>query len=220
MRLIRVLSPVLLLLLLAVSTRAWAAEPTPAEVAQRLQQAYDRTASFSARFEQRTTVPMSSRSRKGSGTVVFLKPYKMRWDYQQPDVQVLVSDGKQVSLYVAASHQLMVRTMDEYLQSDVTYAFFSGRGRIMKDFTVAAAPPEKQLRGLYAIKLTPKVTHPQVDSLTLWVDPKQYFISRLEVVDQFGSVTTLVFANIELNPAVKPALFHFTPPPGTEILQQ
>jgi outer membrane lipoprotein carrier protein len=143
----------------------------------------------------------------------------MRWDYQQPDVQVLVSDGKKVSLYVAASRQFMVRSMDEYLQSDVTYAFFSGRGRILKDFTVAAAP-DKQLPGLYAIKLTPKRAHPQVDYLHLWVDQKQYFITRLEVVDQFGSVTTLSFSGIELNPAVSPALFHFTPPPGTEILEQ
>ena len=196
------------------------AEPAPAEVARRLQQAYDRTASFSARFEQLTTVPMSNRTRKGSGTVVFQKPYKMRWDYQKPDVQVLVSDGKKVSLYVAASRQLMVRTMDEYLQSDVTYAFFSGRGRIVKDFTVAAVPPEKQLAGLYAIRLTPKTTHPQVDYLYLWVDPKQYFITRFEVVDQFGSVTTLSFSGIELNPAVGAAAFHYTPPPGTEILEQ
>ncbi|HSR35662.1 MAG TPA: outer membrane lipoprotein carrier protein LolA [Desulfurivibrionaceae bacterium] len=210
----------LALLFLALPVMAMAAEPTPAEVAQRLQQAYDRTTSFSARFEQRTTVPMSNRTRKGSGTVVFQKPYKMRWDYQQPETQVLVSDGKKVSLYMAASRQLMVRAMDEYLQSDVTYAFFSGRGRIVRDFTVAAAPAEKQLPGALAIKLTPKTTHPQVDYLYLWVDPQQYFITRLEVVDQFGSVTTLSFSGIEINPAVGGATFQFTPPAGTEILAQ
>lgn len=213
--------PYLLLLLVVVwPLTGRAAEPAPAEIAQRLQAAYDRTTSYSARFEQRTTVPMSNRTRKGSGTVVFQKPYKMRWDYQKPEVQVLVSDGKKVSLYMAASRQLMVRTMDEYLQSDVTYAFFSGRGNLVKDFIVAAAAPEKQQPGLYAIKLTPKTTHPQVDFLYIWVDPKQYFITRLEVVDQFGSVTTLSFSAIEINPAVAAATFHFTPPPGTEILEQ
>jgi outer membrane lipoprotein carrier protein len=219
MRLIR-LASLLLCSLLSLPFAALAAEPAPAEVALRLQEAYDRTTSFSARFDQLTTVPMSSRSRKGSGTVVFQKPYKMRWDYQKPDAQVLVSDGRKVSLYIAASRQLMVRSMDEYLQSDVTYAFFSGRGRIVKDFTVAAAPAEKQLPGLYAIKLTPKTTHPQVDYLYLWVDPRQYFINRLEVVDQFGSVTTLIFSGIEINPAVGGAAFRYTPPAGTEILEQ
>jgi len=219
MRLIRALPP-LFLLAVILPAMALAAEPAPAEIAQRLQAAYDRTTSYSARFEQRTTLPMSNRSRKGSGTVVFQKPYKMRWDYQKPDAQVLVSDGKKVSLYNVASRQLMVRPMDEYLQSDVTYAFFSGRGRIMNDFTVAAAAPEKQRPGLYAIKLIPKAAHPQVDYLYLWVDPKQYFITRLEVVDQFGSVTTLDFSGIEINPVVGGAAFHFTPPAGTEILEQ
>ncbi|MEW6594194.1 MAG: outer membrane lipoprotein carrier protein LolA [Thermodesulfobacteriota bacterium] len=219
MRPIRFISLVLLALV-SLPCALRAAEPSPAEIARRLQDAYDRTTSYSARFEQLTTVPMSSRTRKGSGTVVFQKPYRMRWDYQKPDAQVLVSDGKKVSLYVAASRQLMVRTMDEYLQSDVTYAFFSGRGNLVKDFTVAAAPAEKQTAGLYALKLTPKATHPQVDFLYVWVDPKQYFITRLEVVDQFGSVTTLSFSGIELNPAVAAATFHFTPPPGTEILAQ
>ena len=215
----RLLCVLVLSLLVAGPSFSLAAEPPPQEIARRLQDAYDRTTGFSARFEQLTTVPMSNRTRKGSGTVVFQKPSRMRWDYQQPEVQVLVSDGSKVSLYVAASRQLMVRTMDDYLQSDVTYAFFSGRGRILDDFTVMSAAVQA-VPGLYAIKLQPKKTNPQVDTLHVWVDQKQYMIARLEILDQFGSVTTLHFSNIELNPQLPAATFLFTPPPGTEILEQ
>lgn len=210
---------VVLLGLLAPPSVLSAGEPPPGEVARRLQDAYDRIASFRAGFEQLTTVPMSNRVRKGGGTVVFQKPHKMRWDYRTPDVQVLVSDGQKVYLYMAASRQLMVRAMDEYLQSDVTYAFFSGRGRIVKDFEIEEVEKQKQIPGLYAIKLIPKTAHPQVDYLYAWVDAKQYYITRLEIIDQFGSVTTLTFADIQLNLPFPPATFQFTPPPGTEIIE-
>jgi len=194
------------------------AAPTPLELAQKLQARYEETRTMAADFKQSTSVPMTTRKRLGAGKVVIFKPGRIRWDYLTPDRQVLISDGKKVSMYLADSAQMMVQPVSQYINSDVTYAFFAGTGNIVRDFKVL--PPERKGdANLRAIKLVPKAEHPQVDYLHIWVD-ENFMVRRLEIVDHFGSITDLVFSNITRNEPVSPDVFVFTPPLGTEIIEQ
>ncbi|HCC55632.1 MAG TPA: outer membrane lipoprotein carrier protein LolA [Desulfobulbaceae bacterium] len=191
---------------------------TPLELAQKLQARYEETKTMAADFKQSTSVPMSSRKRLGAGKVVISKPGRIRWDYQTPDRQVLISDGKKVSMYVASSAQMVVQPVSQYINSDVTYAFFAGTGNIVRDFKVL--PSERQeISGLKAIKLVPKTAHPQVDYLHIWID-ENFMMRRLEIVDLFGSITNLVFENVRRNEPISQDIFVFTPPLGTEIIEQ
>jgi outer membrane lipoprotein carrier protein len=207
------------LLLLAVFPAAGrCAAPSPLELAQKLQARYEETKTMTADFKQSTSVPMTTRKRVGAGKVVISKPGRIRWDYQTPDKQVLISDGKKVSMFIANSAQMVVQPVSEYINSDVTYAFFVGTGNIVRDFKVL--PPERQAdASLKAIKLVPKTAHPQVDYLHVWID-ENFMVRRLEIVDHFGSITDLAFSNITRNVPVSPETFVFTPPLGTEIIEQ
>jgi outer membrane lipoprotein carrier protein len=191
---------------------------TPLELAQKLQARYEETKTMSADFKQSTSVPMTTRKRLGAGKMVIFKPGRIRWDYQTPERQVLISDGKKVSMYLADSAQMVVQPVSQYINSDVTYAFFAGTGNITRDFKVL--PPErKEEAGLKAIKLVPKTAHPQVEYLHVWID-ENFMVRRLEIVDHFGSITDLAFANIRRNEPVSPETFVFVPPLGTEIIEQ
>lgn len=204
--------------LLLWPTLSLAGDLAPLELAKRLQAQYLTTKSMAADFQQVTSVPGTSRKRLGGGRVVILKPGRIRWDYETPDRQVLITDGKKAHLYFANAAQMIVQPVGEYLNSDITYAFFSGSGDIVRDFEVL--PPEQpQGAGLSAVKLVPKKPHPQVAFLHAWVD-HAYVLQRLEIVDHFGSVTSLAFSNIRRNEPVPPETFLFTPPPGTEIIEQ
>ncbi|MFH7319838.1 outer membrane lipoprotein carrier protein LolA [Desulfurivibrio sp. D14AmB] len=211
-----------LLLLLAPAPAPAADAPTELErVARQLQETYNQTGSFRAQFRQLTTMPMGGRQREGAGTVIFRKPHQMRWEYDFPDHQVLVSDGRQVRLYFAASRQLMLRDVADYLESDVTYAFFSGTGDLLRDFSVEEVPAAEARPGRgHLLRLVPRELHPQVEYLDLEADRDSFLIRRLEIVDHFGSVTTLTFSRIELDPELPPDFYRFTPPDGTEILGQ
>lgn len=208
----------LIFLLLGVNV-SFGAAPTPEQIAGRLQETYEKTKSLSADFRQVTTMQGSARKRLGSGTVVILKPGRIRWDYKTPDIQVLVSDGKKFSMYFAKAEQMVVRSIDEYLRSDVTYSFFSGLGNIIKDFNVL--PPDLEgEEGTYGLKLIPKKVHPQVDYLHVWVAEDTFLIERMQIVDQFGTVTDLYYKNITINQEIDPTIFSFVPPPDTEIILQ
>jgi len=197
---------------------ALAAALSPQELAQKLQARYEETKTMSADFKQTTTLPSTSRKRLGNGRLVIAKPGRIRWDYQTPEKQVLVSDGNKFLMYLPSSRQMMVQPVSQYLNSDVTYAFFTGSGNIVRDFN--ALPPDRPVgQREKVVKLAPKAQHPQVAHLHVWLDDS-FMISRLEIVDHFGSVTDLAFSNLKRNEPVSPELFRFTPPPGTEIIEQ
>jgi outer membrane lipoprotein carrier protein len=196
--------------------------------AARLQAAYEDTAGLVADFRQHTAMQLNRRSKSGSGTVVFLKPGLMRWDYLAPDRQILISDGKTITMYFEKTKQMIVTAAREYMQSDVTYSFFAGSGNIMEDFTISAGDSsvdDSADTGL--IKLIPRKAHPQISRLYVWVDNDTSLIHRIRMIDHFDTVTDLFFDNIkQLNgtdpggPAIDSELFSFNPPPGTEIINQ
>ncbi|MCK5340605.1 MAG: outer membrane lipoprotein carrier protein LolA [Desulfobulbaceae bacterium] len=198
-----------------------ASEMSPLEIAETLQQRYDATKTFSADFQQFTTMKLSRRDRRGAGTVVIKKPDSMRWDYTSPDRQVIISDGKTLTMYFAKNTQMIVGPARQYLESDITYAFFTGTGNILRDFEVF--PPDlgtRAMPGAHCIKLVPRKPHPQVDFLHVWVTAETFLIHRIMIVDQLGSVTDLLFSNITTDQEIPPDLFVFTPPPDTEIIEQ
>jgi len=194
---------------------------TPVQIAQRIQNTYEKTTSFKADFLQTSTVSsMEHRQRKGSGSMVIQKPGLLRWDYISPEKQVLVSDGEMFSLYFAAENEMIITPAKEYLQEDVTYNFFSGKGNLLNDFEVIAVMPEQEKQGSLAIKLVPRKTHAQVETMNVWVDEGTFLVNRLEIMDHLGSVTNLLLFNTVVNQPVPEEYFHFSPPEGTEIIEQ
>lgn len=201
---------------------AIAADLTPLAVAQKIQTTYASTKTLHAEFQQTTSSRMSGRDRLGSGSMVLAKPGLMRWDYREPDSQVFVCDGKQISMYFAKEKQMMVTPAKDYLESDVTYTFFTGTGDIQRDFEVAG-PAEEDLvepKAAYQLKLTPKKSHAQIDFIDLWVDRDTFLLNRLKVTDKFGTVTDLVFSKVTTNQEAPAKLFSFSPPEGTEIINK
>lgn len=216
-------------LLLALSTPAGTlgAAPglTPEDIALKLQESYDKSTRLSADFKQMTIINVSGRLRQGEGTVVFLKPGRMRWDYYTPVRQVMISDGETITMYFEKDKQMIITSAREYLQSDVTYSFFAGSGKLQRDFNVM--PPDRENDGDhddYLIKLVPKTLHPQIDYLYVWVDRESFLINRLQIIDYFDTITDIFFKNIQINTPPGSiddrVFFNFVPPAGTEVIRQ
>lgn len=203
----------------------------PEDIASRLQQKYDAMKSLSFGFNQRSQGQMSGRPRTGSGQAFFYKDNensKMRWNYNTPDRQILISDGTTFSMYFAELQQMII-TPAETLDSDLTYSFFSGKGRIDEKFHILPPDPE-YTRGAaedspQILKLVPKEQHSQVQHIHLWVTSDS-LIRRIEIKDHFDTLTTLNLSKIQENFLAETGsqeiaeLFTFTPPEDTEIIRQ
>lgn len=203
----------------------------PEDIAARLQQKYDSMTSLSFSFNQRSQGQVSGRPRIGSGQAFFYKTgenSKMRWNYSTPDEQVLISDGVTFSMYFAELRQMIV-TPAANLDSDLTYSFFSGTGRIGDKFHILPPDPEYSnapaANGPKSIKLVPKEQHSQVQHIHIWVTPDS-LLRRIEIRDHFDTLTVLNLSKMEENFLADAGekeiseIFTFTPPEDTEIIRQ
>lgn len=221
---------VLIWLILPVGVHGADSTELPEDVADRLQDRYDKIDSLTFNFTQNTSGEMSGRPRKASGRAAFVKiegKSYMRWDYTSPDKQVLVSDGEIFSMYFAKLEQVIISPA-ESLDADLTYAFFTGRGVLKNDFHIRPAEEDFQPESspdFNVIKLIPKTAQSQVQDIHLWVTPDS-LIRRIHIRDHFGTITLLNLSNIETNtladkdPKELLSYFSFIPPEGTEIIRQ
>lgn len=219
------------LLLSAPVPRSLAAETeSPEDIAKRVQLRYDTMKSLTFTFNQDTRGEITGRPQKGSGTAAFLKNKsnnKMRWDYINPKKQILLSDGVEFYMYFEELQQMIISPA-ERLEQDLTYSFFSGEGQLQDDFQIH--PPDPGLQGettgdFDVIKLVPTTPHSQVQDIHLWVAADS-LIRRIHIQDHFGTVTVLNLSDIRADALENmsltelDALFSFTPPEGTEIIEQ
>jgi outer membrane lipoprotein carrier protein len=56
--------------------------------------------------------------------------------------------------------------------------------------------------------------------LTLYINPGNYQLERLEFANALGEETRFAFSQMQLNLPLDPGLFRFTPPPGVQVVRE
>jgi outer membrane lipoprotein carrier protein len=200
----------------AAPAAARASCPEPAAVVQKLQARYDTTSAFRAEFRQETRIAALGESEEALGTVAFKKPGKMRWEFQSPEPQSIISDGTTLWIYQPADRQVLKAPFKAAFVSTTPVSFLSGVGRISEDFR-----SERDARGcsgdrLY-VKLVPKSAQ-DLGGLTVAVDPATFDIVGAAVTDPIGNTTTLTFSKVERNAVIPDEEFRFEVPPGVDVV--
>ena len=152
----------------------------------------------------------------------------MRWDYLEPAPQVILNNGKELSIYTPQDKQLIITPIGD-TDSDITFALFTGSKKLADEFVAGSPDPAFFINnppvGMQAVQLTPREPHAQIKRMQIWLD-KQHTLHRLLLEDHFGALTELDFSAILFNalPAKDPAqeqlLLHLDLAPGTEIIRQ
>ncbi len=183
-------------------------------VINRLQKSYESTIDISAHFIQETRIPGDPEPVKASGKVFFKRPYLMRWDYDAPEKQLIVTSGSKVYVYEVEAHQVSIISRKQFLSTRISRAFFFGKGDIRRDFKVIECilTPKG-----WMLTLEPREPIPQLKTLKLTLDKKSFIVKKTEIVDQMGSHTIISFKDIKINHKIPQRLFHFVPPKDVEI---
>jgi outer membrane lipoprotein carrier protein len=184
-----------------------------------IQNRYESTNDFEARFLQEFAGKMMKQSQKGEGKVYFKKKGMMRWDYRVPNQQ-FISNGKIVWYYQPDENQVLVYDLSNLVKERTPLAFLAGEGNLGRDFdlvnfTEAVSPKEEN----YVVELEPKEPHAGLSRLVLTVDKKMYFVNQADVIDGFGNVTRTRFMEIKTNVGLQTSFFTFSIPPGAEVLK-
>jgi len=187
----------------------------PATIVKRLQARYDETRAFKAQFVQEMKVASLGVSDRADGTVVFKKPGKMRWDFQSPKAQQIVSDGTTLWISQPEDRQVLKAPFKGAFVSTTPVSFLLGVGRITDDFRPEADPRGCTPTHLY-VRLAAKSE--DIGAVTFGVDRATYDIVEAAVTDPLGNVTTLTFSEIARNVDVPDATFEFVVPAGVDVI--
>jgi len=185
------------------------------DIVKRLQERYDSTAGFRADFTQEVESATLGQKVESRGTVVFKKPGRMRWEFTEPQ-QTLVSDGKFFWFYQPAEKQVLKTPFQQAFSSTTPASFLLGVGRLDQDFNISLAG---ETADSYQLRLTPKKDPEALGLLDLVVSAKTFDILQATVTDPLGNVTRLHFSNIDRKASLDDALFHFTAPPGVDVIE-
>jgi outer membrane lipoprotein carrier protein len=183
------------------------------QILDRLQRHYRDTRSFSAKFnEEIATVGAPKRNR--SGAVSFLKPGRMRWDFEQPEKETIVSDGETVYSYDPDLNQVVETPLKQALKSSSATSFLLGMGNINRDFKAEFAGTPSPT-GPINLKLDAKAGGYKIE---IGLDPKTYNLTTLRLTDQLGDVTKIDFSDIHNNVELPNSTFAFQTPPGADVV--
>jgi outer membrane lipoprotein carrier protein len=203
---------------LAVSPGALAA-PSLDEAVAALEAAQRRVTDLKAPFRQAAHNRTLNQTVEARGTLYLKKPGRLRWEYQTPTPQEIVSDGTRLWVYTPELKQVNVAAAPQVLAGPAG-SFLQGLGQVREHFHARFLNPAEptDAEGRVVLDLTPKQPQPLMARLIVSVDPKSWLVRQAVVHDELGNTVTVRFGETVVNSGLSDALFVFVPPPGVTVV--
>lgn len=196
------------------------AAPTLDEAVSALEQAQRRVTDLKAPFRQAAHNKALNQTVEARGTLYLKKPGRLRWEYQTPTPQEVVSDGTRLWIYTPELKQVNVTAAPAALAGPAG-SFLQGLGQVREHFDARFLNPAQptDAEGLVVLDLQPKRPQPLMARLIISVDPKSWLVRQAIVHDELGNTVTVRFGEAVVNSGLPDALFVFVPPPGIAVVQ-
>lgn len=240
---------ILLVLLLSGAVTAAAQEVELSTVVETLQVPFRQTTAsagqirdFVADFVQLSAIAAIDRVQRGEGQVRFKfqaradRPDRLpgfRWDYREPEVQHIISNGATLWVYVPDNRQVIIsdvsRVQADY--GDSPAALFGSLGRLGENFHIEWGRKRQDDQGHYHLVLTPLRDSRLIRQIEVVVNREAVFAWQQErlsatvfplietlVTDPQDNLTRITFIDPRWNQSPADSLFEFEVPPGVEEL--
>ncbi len=188
--------------------------PPTQGVVERIQGVYERTEDLQGKFHQRVELAMGQ-IQEASGSFYLRRPGMMRWEYEQPEQRLLVTNGSTLWAYTPLDKQVIIQDLKEAVTS-IPFDFLMGVGKLTEQFHIREVTAAGDR---YRLTLIPRRTDPVLRQMEMEVEAGTLYIVHLTLLDHYENRTTMRFSELQVNTGLFPHLFSFTPPPGVEVLR-
>ena len=170
---------------------------------------------FSADFDQESTLKAMDITDTASGRLYVKRPGMMRWEYDRPDRQIIVSDGVSLWIYRPDDNQVFKGRAPAFFGGGQGASFLADIGLMRRQFDIRLeSDPEE---GDYLLRLHPHRPTEGLKEIFLRIDRNSYDLVEIITVNMYDDETRIALKNICIQPELDDSLFSLTLPEGVDV---
>ena len=186
------------------------------EIMERVEKRYA-VSGFFARFTQASTLKALEITDTASGKVFVKRPGMMRWEYEKPDRQIIITDGKMLWIYRPEDNQVMLGKAPVFFGDGKGAGFLSDMKLVRRKFSIALE--KKESANNYVLKLIPRKKTLGISVIYLSISKKTFNIVQIVTYNSYGDETRIELDDIQVKQNMENSGFTFKIPEGVDLLQ-
>ncbi len=172
---------------------------------------------FSVRFFQTSTLKAMEIQETASGKLQVKRPGMMRWDYEKPDKQIIVSDGTHLWVYRPEDNQVLVGRAPSFFGEGKGAGFLSDIKSVRKNFSITLENKEGEKS--YRLKLIPKSQTQDLSRVYLVVSPDTFEVMEVITYNLYDDETRIELTDYLYDRNLGGDIFRFEIPDGTDVIK-
>ena len=186
------------------------------EIMDKVEKKYD-VVDFSSYFIQESTMKAMDITDVASGSIFVKRPGMMRWEYDKPDRQTIITDGKKLWVYKPDDNQVMIGKAPSFFGEGKGAGFLSDMKLIREKFTVYFEKEKSDHD--YVIKLLPKQQTIGIAKIYLAISKTTFKIKKIITQNEYDDENVIELVNSKFNLNLDESLFSFIVPEGTDVIR-
>ena len=172
---------------------------------------------FSAQFFQTSTLKAMQIKETASGRLFVKRPGMMRWEYESPERQVIITDGKKLWIYRPDDNQVMIGKAPAFFGEGKGAGFLSDIRQVRQNFEISLQTKPKEAN--YIIQLIPKEKTYDISTVYLSIVPQTFDVVQVITLNEYDDETQIDLHDITYNQNQPDSLFTLQIPEGADIVQ-
>ncbi|MGD0294272.1 MAG: outer membrane lipoprotein carrier protein LolA [Terracidiphilus sp.] len=183
------------------------------KMAQKVDRHYNQLRSLKAGFTE--SYEGLGMRRTESGTLLLLRPGRMKWVYSEPAGKLFLLDGTYAWFYSRGDSQVQRIQAKQLSDLRSPLRFLLGRTKLEKELSKLTLRPAAN--GQFTLTGQPRGQDKRVSRLTLTVTAEGT-IAGIEMEETDGALTRFTFTGEQTNVPFPSGTFRFTPPKGMPVV--
>jgi outer membrane lipoprotein carrier protein len=190
--------------------------PTIDSIVAGIEKRYD-VPGFTAAFDQESILKAMQVTDTASGVVMIRQPGQMRWEYQVPDPQTIITDGDDLWVVRPQEKQVLEGKAPSLFGGGKGAGFLSNIETIRKNFQITLEPAVDETR--HRLKLVPNQSQVDLMAIELEIDGRTYDLLRIITFNVYGDETRIDLKNVNFDNVPTASQFRFEIPEGFDVVK-
>ena len=173
--------------------------------------------SFQANFIQESTIKAMDIVDFASGKIFVRYPGMMRWEYEKPEKQTIITDAHKLWIHRPEDNQVLTGSAPAFFSDGKGASFLSDIKLVRKKFKISLEKSTKDF--FYELMLQPLEKKLDVTDIRLAVTKNTFTVIRIITYNSYGDENRIEFTNHQFDVKLDESLFSFKIPPGADVLQ-